>query len=189
MPTVSPPPRSGAPHPPPTGTGGAGASCCSSAAPPAAPLQRSQLAPSAALPSAVPPPSRGRPPLQRAPLGRDGVCSEVVCDGACGGACGRVVRGTRCAVRAVQRMFTAQPLSSVATPTDYLLTTHYLRLTASSLLELGLGDHAVVIAVKRICHEIDQLVERWAERTPLRPLLPSENAASERASQPAVVSR
>ena len=132
---------------PPTGTGGVGASCCSSAAPPAAPLQRSQLAPSAALPSAVPPPSRGRPPLQRAPLGRDGVCSEVVCDGACGGACGRVVRGTRCAVRAVQRMFTAQPLSSVATPTDYLLTTHYLRLTASSLLELGLGDHPVVIAV------------------------------------------
>ena len=59
----------------------------------------------------------------------------------------RVVRGTRCMVRAVQRMFTAQPLSSVATPTYYLLTTHYSRLTASLLLELGLGDHPVVIAV------------------------------------------
>jgi hypothetical protein len=90
-----------------------------------------------------------------------------------------VVRGARCVVRAVQRIFTAQPLSSVTTPTYSPLPTNHSRLTTSLLLELGLGDHAVVIAVERIGHEVNQHVERWAERPPLRPLLASEYAASE----------
>lgn len=94
----------------------------------------------------------------------------------------RRARYTRCVVRAVQRIFTAQPLSSVTTPTYSPLPTNHSRLTTSLLLELGLGDHAVVIAVERIRHEIYQFVESWPERTPLRQLLPSEYAASERAS-------